>query len=99
MSKRKVLTFDDLVKNLELSKHKSARKIADEMGVGKTQIQPILKRKSNVLEDVQNNVSGDRKSINQTFLFTVFKCLFIRTVHVCSSTKSAEIGCQVHVIG
>ena len=52
MSKWKVLTLDDRIKVLELSKTKSARKIADEMGVGKTQIQTILKRKSDVLDDV-----------------------------------------------
>lgn len=61
MSKRKVLTLDDRVRVLELSKFKSARKIAEEMCVGKTQIQNILKRKAEVLEDVENNVSGDRK--------------------------------------
>ncbi|XP_045178721.2 tigger transposable element-derived protein 4-like [Mercenaria mercenaria] len=61
MSKRKVLTLDDRARVLELSKNKSARKIAEEMGVGKTQIQNILKRKAEVLEDIENNVSGDRK--------------------------------------
>lgn len=61
MSTRKVLTLDDRVRVIELSKLKSARKIADEMGVGKTQIQKILKRKAEVLQDVENNVSGDRK--------------------------------------
>ena len=61
MSKRKVLTLDERVRVLELSKVKSARKIADELGVGKTQIQNILKRKAEVLDDIENNVSGDRK--------------------------------------
>ncbi|XP_053376418.1 jerky protein homolog-like [Mercenaria mercenaria] len=61
MSKRKVLTLDDRARVLELSKNKSARKLTEEMGVGKTQIQNILKRKAEVLEDIENNVSGDRK--------------------------------------
>ena len=56
MSKRKVLTLNEKIRVLELSKSKSARKIADEFGVGKTQIQNILKRKAEVLEDVENNV-------------------------------------------
>ena len=47
---------------LELSKSKSARKIADEFGVGKTQIQNILKRKAEVLEGVENNVSGEKNA-------------------------------------
>lgn len=61
MSKRKVLTLNEKIRVLELSKSKSARKIADEFGVGKTQIQNILKRKAEVLEDVENNVSGEKK--------------------------------------
>ena len=36
MSKKKVLRLDDRINVFELSKTKSARKIADEMGVGKT---------------------------------------------------------------
>ena len=61
MSKRKVLTLNEKIRVLELSKSISARKIADEIGVGKTQIQNILKRKAEVLEDVENNVSGEKK--------------------------------------
>jgi len=52
---------------LELSKSKSARKIAYEFGVGKTQIQNILKRKAKVLEDVENNVSGKENAKNISF--------------------------------
>ncbi|KAH3800264.1 hypothetical protein DPMN_153897 [Dreissena polymorpha] len=58
MSKQKVLTLNEKIRVLELSKSISARKIADEVGVGKNQIQNILKRKAEVLEDVENNVSG-----------------------------------------
>ena len=61
MSRQKVLTLNEKIPVLELSKSKSARKIADEFGVGKTQIQNILKRKAEVLEDVENNVSGEKK--------------------------------------
>jgi hypothetical protein len=31
------------------------------MGVGRTQIQTINKRKAEILEDYENNVSSDRK--------------------------------------
>jgi predicted DNA-binding protein YlxM (UPF0122 family) len=61
MSKQKVLTLNEKIWVLELSMSISARKIADEIGVGKTQIQNILKRKAEVLEDVENNVSGEKK--------------------------------------
>ena len=69
MSKRKVLTLNEKIRVLELSKSKSARKIADEFGVGKTQIQNILKRKAEVLEDVENYVSGEKKTRK------IFPCL------------------------
>lgn len=62
MSKQKVLTLNEKIRVLELSKSISARKIADEIGVGKTQIQNILKRKAEVLEDVENNVSGEKNA-------------------------------------
>jgi hypothetical protein len=41
-SKRKVLTLDEQIKVIELCKTKSVRKVAEELGVGKTQIQCIL---------------------------------------------------------
>lgn len=66
MSNRKVLTLDDRVRVIELSKSKSARKIAMEMGVGKTQIQNIVKRKAEILHDFENNVSGGRKRVRRT---------------------------------
>ncbi|XP_053406402.1 tigger transposable element-derived protein 4-like [Mercenaria mercenaria] len=65
MSKRKVLKLDDRARVLELSKNKSAHRIAEEMGVGKTQIQNILKRKAEVFEDIENNVSGDRNRVRR----------------------------------
>ena len=41
-SKRKVLTLDERIKVIELCKTKSARKVAEELGVIKTQIKSIL---------------------------------------------------------
>lgn len=65
MANRKVLTLDDRMKVIELSKNKSARQIASELNVGKTQIQNILKRKADLLSDFENNVSGDRKRVRR----------------------------------
>ena len=40
---------------------KSSRDVAQIMGVGRTQIQQIIKRKSKVLDHYESNVSNDRK--------------------------------------
>jgi transcriptional regulator len=40
---------------------KSSREIVQIMGVGRIQIQTINKRKAEILEDYENNVSSDRK--------------------------------------
>ena len=59
---RKVLTFSERVKAITLHDGgKSSRDVAQIMGVGRTQIQQIIKRRSEVLEDYENNVSSDRK--------------------------------------
>jgi predicted DNA-binding protein YlxM (UPF0122 family) len=53
---RKVLTLEqrlEVVKHLENGK--SLREIAQIMGVGRTQIQTINKRKAEILEDYGNN--------------------------------------------
>ena len=59
---RKVLTLEQ---RLEVAKHlengKSSREIVQIIGVGRTQIQTINKRKAEILEDYENNVSSDRK--------------------------------------
>jgi predicted DNA-binding protein YlxM (UPF0122 family) len=40
---------------------KSSRDVAQIMGIGRTQIQQIIKRKSEVLDDYESNVSNDQK--------------------------------------
>ena len=59
---RKVLTLEQ---RLEVVKHlvngKSSREIAQIMGIGRTQTQTINKRKAEILEDYENNVSSARK--------------------------------------
>jgi len=82
MSKGKVLTLNKKIRVLELSKSKSACKVADEFWVGKTQIQNILKRKAEVLEDVDNNVSGEKNAKNISFFYVVFANKYVHTIHL-----------------
>ena len=51
-----MLTIEQRMKVLELAgSDKSCRSIADDFGVGKTQIQSIVKRKAQVLEEFEGN--------------------------------------------
>jgi IS30 family transposase len=57
---RKVLTLSERVEAIKLHDGgKSSRDVAQIMGVGRTQIQQIIKRK--VLDDYESNVSNDWK--------------------------------------
>jgi kinesin family protein 6/9 len=59
---RKTLNLDDKVKAINLCDGgKIYRAVAEEMGVGRTQIMNILKRKSEILDDFKNNMPGSRK--------------------------------------
>ena len=59
---RKILTLQERISVLkELDSGKSCRQVADELGVGKTQIQSIRKRKRKIQEDFENNAPSDRK--------------------------------------
>ena len=59
---RKTLTLEERVKVINLSSSgKSCKKIAEELRVGKTQIQFIVKRKAEVLEEYESNASLNRK--------------------------------------
>ncbi|XP_064597377.1 uncharacterized protein LOC135463852 isoform X3 [Liolophura sinensis] len=61
--KRKVLTLQERMKVIQMAEKwkKSTRKIARELGVGKSQIQMILKRRDKMLESFNSNVPGHRK--------------------------------------
>ena len=48
----------DLIKN---SKGKSQRALATQYGIGKTQVQRILKRKADLFRAFEENIDGDRK--------------------------------------
>ena len=59
---RKVLTLSERVEAIKLHDGgKSSRDVAQIRGVGRMQIQQITKRKSEVLDDYESNVSNDRK--------------------------------------
>ena len=59
---RKTLNLDDKVKAINMCYGgKSCRAVAEEMGVGRTQIMNILKGKSEILDDFKNNMPGSRK--------------------------------------
>ena len=65
--KRNFLSLDDRVKVIRLADSgKTGRKIASEMGVGKTQIHDILKRKHEVLEEYNNNSNLEFKRLRRT---------------------------------
>jgi transposase len=54
---RKALNLDDKVKAINLCDGgKSCRAVAKEMCVGRTHIVNILKRKSEILDDLKNNI-------------------------------------------
>lgn len=60
--KRTVLSIQDKAKAIELSeKGLSSRKISEIFKCGKTQINNVLKRKNEVLEDLECNVDLERK--------------------------------------
>ena len=59
---RKVLTLSERIEAIKLHNvGKSSRDVAQIMGVGRTQNQQIIKRKREVLDDYESNVSNDRK--------------------------------------
>lgn len=66
-TKRKCLTLEDRVKALKMMEAgKSCRSVADQMGVGKTQIQSILKRKRELLDEYEGNVNTQLKRQRRT---------------------------------
>ena len=64
---RKFLSLVERVKVKELNnKNRSACEIAEDFGVGKTQVQNIMRRKAEVLEEYENNISRARKHLCRT---------------------------------
>ena len=61
-AKRKVLTLEQRIEAIKLmNAGKPAYKVAEEFGVGKTQIQNLRKRKVEVLADYEQNIPGSTK--------------------------------------
>lgn len=60
--KRKVLTLEERIRVIKFSnKGESARKIALSIGVGKTQIQSIIREKESILKEWKSGESSNRK--------------------------------------
>ena len=60
--KRKVLTLEDRVTVIRLLESgRSTHQVAEEFGIGKTQVQQTLKRKAEFMADYENNVNPDSK--------------------------------------
>ena len=61
-SKRKSLPLSDRVQVVSLSeKGTSARTIAQQFGVGKTQIQTIILNKQSILQDFEDGIPAEKK--------------------------------------
>ena len=64
---RKFLSLTERVKVIEINnKNRSTCKIVEDFGVRKTQVQNILKREAEVLEEYENNISEARKRLCRT---------------------------------
>lgn len=60
--KRKILCLEERVKVLKLCERgESCRKVASDFGVGKTQIQAIMKNKDEIMKHWDGGVAGERK--------------------------------------
>ena len=89
---RKVLTLEqrlEVVKHLENGK--SSREIAQIMGVGRTQIQTINKRKAEIPEDYENNISSDRKRRHKTGIEEINE--------LCWTWFQDAVQCRINVTG
>jgi hypothetical protein len=77
---RKALKLDNKVKVIiHCDVGKSCRAVGEEMGVGRTQIMNILKRKREILDDFENNASSSTLCYWKLFIkyLSLFIYLFI----------------------
>ena len=66
-AKRKSLPLSDRVQVIHLSERgTSARKIAQQFGVGKTQIQSILLNKQAILQDFKDGAPAEKRNLRPT---------------------------------
>jgi hypothetical protein len=70
---RKALKLDNKVKAINhCDVGKSCRAVGEEMGVGRTQIMNILKRKRDILDDFENNASRSSNLLFTKFMVFVY---------------------------
>jgi hypothetical protein len=77
---RKALKLDNKKKAINhCDVEKSCWAVGEEMGVGRTQIMNILKRKHEILEDFENNASGSTSCYWKLYfcLLNIFIYLFV----------------------
>ena len=77
---RKALKLDNRVKAINhCDVGKSCRAVGEEIGVGRTQIMNILKRKREILDDFENNASSSTLCYWKLYfcLLNIFIYLFI----------------------
>lgn len=59
--KRIALSLDQKMELIKASSGRSSRQLADQFGIGRTQVQGILKRKAELMEEYDSNNNGARK--------------------------------------
>lgn len=81
-SKRKCLTLEERVKCLKLLESgKSSRVVASELGVGRSQVQNVLKRKREIIDEFEGNGHLQMKRSKRETEYgelneLVYKCTF-----------------------
>ena len=91
--KRKVLTLDERVKAIKLVESgKSSRKVAEDFGVGRTQIQETLKRKREIMEDYENNLNPTSKRPKRESNFEQVNELILKWIKDANSRRISVSG-------
>jgi hypothetical protein len=85
---RKALKLDNKVKKAinHCDIGKSCQAVGEEMGVGRTQIMNILKRKREILDDFENNASSSMSCYWKLYfcLLNIFIYLFVYFIQIIS---------------
>ena len=75
---RKALKLDNKVKAINhCDAGKSCRAVGEEMGVGRTQIINILKRKRDILDDFENNASRSTSCYWKLYFCLLNICIYL----------------------
>ena len=91
--KRKVLTLDELVKAIKLVESgKNSRKVAEDFGVRRTQIQETLKRKCEIMEDYENNLNPTSKRPKRESNFEQVNELILKWIKDANSRRISVSG-------